>query len=107
MENQAPPPATDWLNPLAGWEAASRWNRATLDWMAKGWQQWVALVTTVPPHFLAPPSAGGAHPVAQQLRAADALDARLRTREAPAASEAPRAKAGRKRPSPSKARTRK
>jgi len=52
-------PATelvDYLNPLAGWEAASQWNRATFDWMAKGWQQWVALMTTVPPHFVVPPT---------------------------------------------------
>ncbi|MBC5782593.1 hypothetical protein H8N03_06525 [Ramlibacter sp. USB13] len=49
-------PLADWFHPLAGWEAASRWNRATFDWMAKGWQQWVALVTTVPPHFMVPPT---------------------------------------------------
>ena len=49
-------PLADWFNPLSGWEAATRWNRATFDWMAKGWQQWVALMTTVPPHFIAPPT---------------------------------------------------
>jgi len=46
----------DWFDPMTGWEAASRWNRATFDWMAKGWQQWVALMTTVPPRFIAPPT---------------------------------------------------
>ena len=49
-------PAIDFLSPTAGWEAAARWNRATFDWMAKGWQQWLALMTTVPPHFMAPGS---------------------------------------------------
>jgi len=47
-------PVAAWFDPLAGWEAAARWNRATFDWMAKGWQQWVALVTTVPPHWVSP-----------------------------------------------------
>jgi hypothetical protein len=28
--------------------------------MAKGWQQWVALMTTVPPHFIVPPTLEGA-----------------------------------------------
>jgi hypothetical protein len=46
--------AIDFLSPTAGWEAAARWNRATFDWVAKGWQQWVALMTTVPPQFIAP-----------------------------------------------------
>lgn len=41
---------------LSGWEAAARWNAASWDWMARGWQQWLALMTTVPPHFLAPPT---------------------------------------------------
>ena len=54
--NEPTPELADLLNPLAGWEAASRWNRATFDWMAKGWQQWVALLTTVPPHFVIPPT---------------------------------------------------
>lgn len=53
---EASPTLSEWLNPLAGWDAATRWNRATFDWMTRGWQQWVALMTTVPPHFLAPPT---------------------------------------------------
>lgn len=36
------------FSPLSGWEAATRWNAATFDWMAKGWQQWLSLLTTVP-----------------------------------------------------------
>jgi hypothetical protein len=47
-------PVAGWFDPLTGWEAASRWNRATFDWVAKGWQQWVALMTTVPPHWVVP-----------------------------------------------------
>ena len=53
---QDAPVPPDWFNPLAGWEAASRWNRATFDWMATGWQQWLALVTTLPPQLLVAPT---------------------------------------------------
>jgi hypothetical protein len=38
----------DYFNPMTGWEAASRWNAATFDWMAKGLQQWIALLTVMP-----------------------------------------------------------
>src|SRR4051794_38519693 len=48
------PAAIDFLSPTAGWEAAARWNRATFDWVAKGWQQWLALMTTMPPQLMAP-----------------------------------------------------
>src|SRR5881398_1787479 len=76
-------PAIDFLSPTAGWEAAARWNRATFDWMAKGWQQWVALMTTVPPQFVTPPTLTpeASQRVAEQVRAAQALDTQLRTRE--------------------------
>jgi hypothetical protein len=40
------------FNPLSGWEAATRWNAATFDMMARAWQQWLALLTVVPPQFL-------------------------------------------------------
>jgi hypothetical protein len=33
------------LNPLTGWEAASRWNSAAFELMTKGFQQWLTLVT--------------------------------------------------------------
>lgn len=36
------------FNPLAGWEVASRWNASAFDMVAKAWQQWLALFTTVP-----------------------------------------------------------
>ena len=42
------------FTPLAGWEAATRWNAASIGWMARGWQQWMALVTTVPKAFVLP-----------------------------------------------------
>ena len=51
---RAPQDLAAWFDPLTGWEAASRWNRSTFDWMATSWQQWLALVTTMPPHFLVP-----------------------------------------------------
>lgn len=76
---------TGWFQPFAGWEAAARWNRATFDWVAKGWQQWVALMTTVPPRFVVPPtiSQDATQRVAEQVRAAKALDAQLRSRHEP------------------------
>jgi len=33
------------FHPLTGWEAASRWNSAAFEWMTKGLQQWLSLVT--------------------------------------------------------------
>lgn len=51
---KVPEDKPDWFNPLAGWEAATRWNRATFDWVAKGWQQWVALMTTMPTRLVPP-----------------------------------------------------
>lgn len=53
--NTQPTPARPALyNPLSGWEAATRWNAATWDWMAHGFQQWMALMTTLPAHPVAP-----------------------------------------------------
>jgi hypothetical protein len=63
-------PLADWFNPLASWETASRWNRATFDWMATGWQQWLALVTTVPPQFVAPPTRESSEPAAARASVA-------------------------------------
>jgi hypothetical protein len=87
--NQVPSIPVDLLSPLAGWEAAARWNRATFDWMAKGWQQWLALLTTVPPHWVETlaPLPGAPHSVtpaqagaqdARPARAPDTLGSRLR-----------------------------
>ena len=61
-----------WFNPLTGWDAATRWNRATFDWVAKGWQQWVALMTTMPPHWVLPRDS-------EDAPAPDALSFDLRT----------------------------
>ncbi|HEY0822745.1 MAG TPA: hypothetical protein VGD76_03080 [Ramlibacter sp.] len=53
--NTQPTPAPGALyNPLSGWEAASRWNAATWDWMAQGFRQWMALMTTLPAQAVAP-----------------------------------------------------
>lgn len=38
----------NWMDPLGGWEAAARWNQMTLEWMTKGWQQWLQLATAWP-----------------------------------------------------------
>jgi hypothetical protein len=53
------------FNPLSGWEAASRWNAATWDWMAQGFRQWMALMTTAPTPPLIP---------SPQARTTDLLD---------------------------------
>jgi len=87
---------TGGCHPLAGWEgweAATRWNRATLDWVATGWRQWVALMTTVPPHFMVPPTVthDAARRATEQVSAAQAADAPLRRREPRIASARRRA----------------
>ena len=53
---QATEGSAPWFHPLTGWEAASRWNAATFDWMARGFQQWLALVTTMPRSLAIPAS---------------------------------------------------
>lgn len=53
--NLQPAPAPSALyNPLSGWEAATRWNAATWDWMALGLRQWMAIMTTLPAQAVAP-----------------------------------------------------
>jgi hypothetical protein len=84
-------PAADLLNPLAGWEAAARWNRAAFDWMAKGWQQWFALLTTLPPQLMLSPTATGARAVSSAIPALDPLTPALLT---PALHPVTPAKAG-------------
>ena len=55
---QAKPAPSAPLNPLSGWEVATRWNAATWDWMARGFRQWMALMTTTPtPPLLPTPQA--------------------------------------------------
>jgi hypothetical protein len=77
------------FNPLTGWEAASRWNAATLDWMTRGFQQWFTLMTTVPPR----PDLS-AHPQAEDTDVREEL-----REERPAAHREP------KRPARAKAKT--
>jgi len=87
-------PLADWFSPLAGWETASRWNRATFDWMATGWQQWLALVTTVPPQFVVPPTREPHEPSASRAGAgAAAIPVRAMARAEPKASSRTPAKA--------------
>ena len=86
LNEDAAPAQGEWFDPVSGWEAASRWNRATFDWMAKGWQQWVALMTTVPPRFMAPPTmettrAAGADAASTERAAATAEPKRIVTRK--------------------------
>lgn len=40
--------------PLADWESASRYQAATFDWMARAFQQWLTLMTTMPAQFMMP-----------------------------------------------------
>jgi hypothetical protein len=72
MQTHDASPAADLARPLAGWEVAARWNRATFDWMAQGWQQWIALMTTLPPRFVVPNTVTPAQPGAQKARGAHA-----------------------------------
>lgn len=87
--------ATTPFNPLAGWEAASRWNASAFGMMAKAWQQWLALVTTVPV-AVPPAKAAGQQAAVQPRRAAPP---RVRLAEATHAA----AKAEPKRPARSRA----
>ena len=99
--NEVPPPVlADWFNPLAGWEAASRWNRSTFDWVAKGWQQWMALMTTMPPHFVIPPTLEP-HAQSAPMRTLQPLERAMARADAPRVA---RTKAKAKKPT---ARTRK
>jgi hypothetical protein len=68
------------FDPLSGWEAATRWNAATFDMMARAWQQWLALLTVVPPHFVPARSASQAT-AAQPAQAASQRMPRLRENE--------------------------
>jgi len=88
----------DWFNPMAGWEAATRWNQATFDWMAQGWQQWVALVTTMPPHWVVPREGEPARASTASRGQGNEVLARAMAREEPKrpAKRAPRKKTTRK-----------
>jgi hypothetical protein len=45
----APPaPAPDGPQPFGSLEAAARWNAMAFEWMTRGWQQWLELVTVWP-----------------------------------------------------------
>jgi hypothetical protein len=61
-------------DPLAGWQAASRWNAAAFDWMARSFQQWFALITTVPSSnaFAVTPAQAGSQGALPSTRAARA-----------------------------------
>lgn len=90
---RAPLPA---YHPLAGWDSAARFHAATYDWMARAFQQWLTLVTSMPAQFMFPlvqphGEAAPATPVAPLApvpvaapvqRAARASVARQRTGEA-------------------------
>jgi hypothetical protein len=85
--NTRPTPApTELFNPLAGWEAASRWNATAWDWMASGWRQWMALVTTLPLHELP------ATPLAQRALSSDRPVARAEPKRPARARAQPKAR---------------
>jgi hypothetical protein len=97
---ESSPSAIDFLSPMSGWEAAARWNRATFDWVAKGWQQWLALMTTVPPQFVAttePPEAAAVGVASERAvaRSSKGLDSSHRGNDegGPARKRKPKAKA--------------
>jgi hypothetical protein len=87
---ESPPTTGSLFNPLSGWEAASRWNAATFDMMARAWQQWIALMTVLPPHFVPERLAEGTSPQAAtaplqrvpQLRDNESLEPVVSARDA-------------------------
>jgi hypothetical protein len=101
-------PAVSWLDPAASWEAAARWNALALEWMTRGWQQWLELVTVWP--ALEQPAGAmraAAEPVARAQAGAQgapaahpkALDSRLRGNDKQRQKESrPAARAASKRP---------
>jgi hypothetical protein len=42
------PASSTWTNPFIAWDAALRWNQMAIEWMTKGWQQWLAVATVWP-----------------------------------------------------------
>ena len=84
--NTAQQPPVAWFRPMAGWETATRWNAATFDCMTQALQQWMALLTTVPPALVVPVRAAAAQPQA----AAPATRQRSNLRVHAAAKSEPR-----------------
>jgi hypothetical protein len=42
------PASSTWTNPFTAWDAALRWNRMAIEWMTRGWQQWLEVATVWP-----------------------------------------------------------
>lgn len=51
---EAPRATLPAYHPLAGWDSAARFHAATYDWMARAFQQWLTLVTSLPAQFMFP-----------------------------------------------------
>jgi len=90
---QTPPdslasPVPSWADPFGGWQAATRWSAIASEFMTRGWQQWLELVTVwpaldAPARALAATQAG-----TQEARNARAIQEQVR-------EAAPQAKQGR------------
>lgn len=91
-------PSSPWLNPLAGWDAATRWNAATFDWMTRGFRQWMSLMSAPFSPFAVNPLQAGAEAVRDARHAANALDTELHERIADAPQATSRAVADRAKP---------
>jgi hypothetical protein len=107
-------PAVNWFDPFGSWEAARRWNAIASEWMTRGWQQWLELVTVwpaleapaMPAQAVLPAPAGtqqarNAHAIRAQ--ATDARESRQEVSARPAArtrAERPGARAASKRSKP-------
>jgi hypothetical protein len=94
----------DFLHPLSGWEAAARWNQATFDWMARSFQQWLVLMTTLPPHLLARSSSSSQPDAQGQPAAAQATSAQPDSSPARAAHATAHA-SGKREPEPRRQRS--
>jgi hypothetical protein len=42
------PTSSSWTSPFIAWDAALRWNRMAIEWMTRGWQQWLEVATVWP-----------------------------------------------------------
>jgi len=70
METQDDTTVGPLFHPLTGWEAASRWNAAAMDWWQHGFRQWVELMTA---SLVSPAQAGAeeAHAARSSRKAPD------------------------------------
>jgi hypothetical protein len=83
-------PVPNWLDPFGSWDAAARWNAIASEWVTKGWQQWLELVSVWPALETSAPVVAPVQAGTQEERNAHAI----RQAHAEAVASRPRANAG-------------